>query len=383
MLEGINTNFQIQNIQNNKLTKLPERKQNAVTTPLDKYTMAGLESLGVYNMSLVKNKENFNHKPAELIVAEDTKMSDIDGDKVFDPYGKLEYIVQNDGKYETKYYAQDENPEMVGRVEIKDIYNGKLIKEQENMDFIKRVSITEYSPDEPNITYNTGYDNGRLEYIEKVEKMPDGTEKVYSKNCTTTNPELDILLRDKKYKDSIHVAFDSQNILKNINIQKTIGNTELSKSIDLNKGAVVGINENKQTVVPNFMEREVLNDNDVLPTEKFDREKLETIAKNSPSDVYSFYGNGNLKEINDKNIKIEFNEDGSQYIKEYLDNDITKTTSYKEDGSIDVTYKNGDTTKSLEISSDNKPVYYNIAKGDKCVRSACFSHEGYLRCSTN
>ena len=383
MLEGINTNFQIQNIQNNKLAKLPERNQNAVTTPLDKYTMAGLESLGVYNMSLVKNKENFNHKPAELIVAEDTKMSDINGDKVFDPYGKLEYIVQNDGKYETKYYAQDENPEMVGRVEIKDIYNGKLIKEQENMDFIKRVSITEYSPDEPNITYNTGYDNGRLEYIEKVEKMPDGTEKVYSKNCTTTNPELDILLRDKKYKNSIHVAFDSQNILKNINIQKTIGNTELSKSIDLNKGAVVGINENKQTVVPNFMEREVLNDNDVLPTEKFDREKLETIAKNSPSDVYSFYGNGNLKEINDKNIKIEFNEDGSQRIKEYLDNDITKTTSYKEDGSIDVTYKNGDTTKSLEISSDNKPVYYNIAKGDKCVRSACFSDEGYLRCSTN
>ena len=383
MLEGINTNFQIQNIQNNKLAKLPERNQNAITAPIDKYTMAGLESLGVYNMSLVKNRENFDHKPAELIVAEDTKMSDIDGDKVFDPYGKLEYIIQNDGKYETRYYAQDENPEMVGRVEIKDIYNGKLIKEQENMDFIKRVRITEYSPDEPNITYNTGYDNGRPEYIKKVEKMPDGTEKVYSKNCATTNPELDILLRDKKYKNSIYVAFDSQNILKNINIQKTIGNTELSKSIDLNKGAVVGINEYKQTVVPNFMEREVLNDNDVLPTEKFDREKLETMAKNSPSNVYSFYGNGNLKEINDKNIKIEFNEDGSQCIKEYLDNDITKTTSYKEDGSIDVIYKNGDTTKSLEISSDNKPVYYNIAKGDKCLRSAYFSDEGYLRCSTN
>ena len=253
MLEGINTNFQIQNIQNNKLAKLPERNQNAITAPIDKYTMAGLESLGVYNMSLVKNKENFDHKPAELIVPADTKMSQINGEKVCDPYGKLEYIIQNDGKYETRYYAQDENPEMVGRVEIKDIYNGKLIKEQENMDVIKRVSITEYSPDEPNITYNTGYDNGRLEYIEKVEKMPDGTEKVYSKNCATTNPELDILLRDKKYKNSIYVAFDSQNILKNINIQKTIGNTELSKSIDLNKGAVVGINEYKQTVVPNFM----------------------------------------------------------------------------------------------------------------------------------
>ena len=65
MLEGINTNFQIQNIQNNKLAKLPERNQNAITAPIDKYTMAGLESLGVYNMSLVKNRENFDHKPAE------------------------------------------------------------------------------------------------------------------------------------------------------------------------------------------------------------------------------------------------------------------------------------------------------------------------------
>ena len=138
------------------------------------------------------------------------------------------------------------------------------------------------------------------------------------------------------------------------------------------------MNEYKDTVVPNFMEREVLNDNDVIPTEKFDREKLETIAKNSPSEIYSFYGNGSLKEINDKNIKIEFNEDGSQYIREYLNDSVTKTTSYNKDGSVSVHYQDGDTIKHLEISSENKPKYYNITKNGTNVRAANFTDEGYL-----
>ena len=126
------------------------------------------------------------------------------------------------------------------------------------------------------------------------------------------------------------------------------------------------------------MERDVLNDTDVMPTEKFDKNKLENIAKNSPSEVYSFYGNGSLKELNDGNIKIEFREDGSQKIIEYLGDNKIKTTDYLKDGETYITYKDGKITKSLNISSENKPINYNIAEGDKCVRSANFTDEGYL-----
>lgn len=377
MVNGINSNFQIQNVQLNKPSRVPAQNKN-VTNPIDNYTMAGLESLGVYNMSLVNNKENFDHKPAELIVPADTKMSQINGEKVCDPYGKLEYIVQNDGKYETRYYPNEKNMENIDYIEVRDSYDGKLLKEQEcnGSDWVR---IVEYLQEKPSISYETTYSNGQVEYLCKKEKMPDGSTKRYMKDFMTATPELNISLYDKKLKNSIDVSFDSQNVVKNINVRKTVGNVEYSKSLDLNKGAVVGINEHKSSVVPNFMEREVLNDNDVMPTEKFDREKLETMAKNSPSDIYSFYGNGSLKEINDKNIKIEFNEDGSQCIKEFLTDDITKITHYKDDGSISVDYKNGNTIKSLNISSENKPTYYNISQDGKCLRSASFTEEGYLR----
>ncbi len=378
MVNGINSNFQIQNVQFNQPSKIPVQDKN-VTNPIDNYTMAGLESLGVYNMSLVKNKENFEHKPAELIVPADTKMSQVNGEKVCDPYGKLEYIVQNDGKYETRYYADDEDTKAVGHIEVRDAYDGKLLKEQNCGNDGHWADITEYSQEQPNVNYFTSYGDGKLNSIEKEEKMPDGSIKRYSKSFYNKNPELGIRLQDKNHKNSIDVAFDSQNVVKNIDVQKEIGNTSYSKYIKFNKGAVIGMNEYKDTVVPNFMEREVLNDNDVMPTEKFDREKLETMAKNSPSDIYSFFGNGSLKEINDKNIKIEFNEDGSQCIKEFLGDDITKITSYKDDGSISVDYKNGNTIKSLNISSENKPTYYNISQDGKCLRSASFTEEGYLR----
>lgn len=377
MVNGINSNFQIQNVQLIKPSRVPAQDKN-VTNPIDNYTMAGLESLGVYNMSLVKNKENFEHKPAELIVPADTKMSQVNGEKVCDPYGKLEYIVQNDGKYETRYYPNQQNMENIDCIEVRDSYDGKLLKEQEcnGSDWVR---IAEYSQEEPNISYKTTYSNGQVEYLCKEEKMPDGSTKRYMKDFMTATPELNISLYDKKLKNSIDVSFDSQNVVKNINVRKTVGNVEYSKSLDLNKGAVVGINEHKSSVVPNFMERDVLNDNDVMPTEKFDREKLETMAKNSPSNIYSFYGNGSLKEINDKNIKIEFNEDGSQCIKEFLADDITKITHYKDDGSVSVDYKNGNTIKSLNISSENKPTYYNISQDGKYLRSASFTEEGYLR----
>ena len=380
MIEGINSyNFQIQNVQNKKPSVCNECKQNVTTNPIDSYTMSGLESLGIYNMTLIKDKDNFNHKPAELIIPTGTLMKDINGDKVCDPYGKLEYIVQNDGKYETRYYPDEEKPEFVSNVEIRNLYDGKLLKEQHCTNNSDWTSVTEYSQEQPNISYHTRYSEGKVRCIEKNEKMPDGSTKNFSKSFYNTTPELSIDLNDKNYKNSISVDLDSQNMVKSIWVNRTTGNIEHHKDITLNKGAIIGISETKDTVIPNFMERDVLNDNDVIPTDKFNKEKIEAMAKNNPKDIYSFYGNGQLKEINDKNIKVEFHEDGSQIIKEYISDKITKTTSYYEDGRISVNYKNGNIEKVLDISSQNKPTYYNIYEDKKCVRFASFTDEGYLR----
>lgn len=372
MLEGINSNFQVQNVQNYKPKKIPV-ENNSITNPIDNYTMAGLESLGIYNMSLVKNKNNFEHEPAELILPPETKINDVEGEKVLDPYGKLDYIVKNDGKFETRYYPDSIASDKIYKIEIRDVYSGKLLKEQNDN------IITEYPVDEPSVRYETMYnDNRKVHSVEKEEELPDGSIKRYEKYFYTQIPELSIDLHDKNHNNFIRVAFDSKNVVKSIGLGRKIGNNRYLKDICLNKGAVVNISENKETNIPNFMERDVLNDTDVIPTEKFDKEKIETLAKNSPSNIYSFNGDGSLKELKDNNIKIEFNEDGSQNITEYLDKNITKVTKYYKDNSIDVSYLNGDTEKYLEISSDNKPQYYDIRQGDKCIRSAKFSEEGYL-----
>ena len=59
MVNGINSNFYVQNVQASKPQTIQENRQQAVTNPIDNYTMAGLESLGIYNMSLIKNKKDF------------------------------------------------------------------------------------------------------------------------------------------------------------------------------------------------------------------------------------------------------------------------------------------------------------------------------------
>lgn len=377
MVEGINSSFPIQNVQN-KRTSFAEQKQNVTTNPIDSYTMAGLESLGIYNMSLVKNKDNFNHKPADWIIKPGTLMKDIEGKKVYDPYGKFEYIVQNDGEYETRYYPNYEKPEVFYKVEMRRVFDGKLLKEQYSDPDGYWDDITEYSLEQPNVSYSTNYHEGKVHNITKTEEMADGSTKHCSKNFWNATPTLGIRLSDKDDKNSINVEFDSQNMVKNINVDKTVDGVEYDKDITLNKGAVIRMRESKNTVVPNFMEREVLNDTDVIPTDKFDREKLEAVAKNSSKDIYSFYGNGRLKEIRDKNITIEFNEDGSQLIQEYLSDKITKVTRYHKNGRISVDYKNGDIEKSLEISSNNIPTFYSINEGEKCIRRASFSDEGYL-----
>ena len=41
MVNGINSNFQIQNVQFNKPSRIPVQDKN-VTNPIDNYTMAGL-----------------------------------------------------------------------------------------------------------------------------------------------------------------------------------------------------------------------------------------------------------------------------------------------------------------------------------------------------
>lgn len=379
MVNGINPNFYVQNVQASKPQTIQENRQQAVTNPIDNYTMDGLESLGIYNMSLIKNKKDFEHKPAELILPLNTEINQIEGKKVYNPYGELEYIVANDGEFETKYYPCENKSNIIGDIEIYDAYNGKLLKEQNGDPAYNWANVREYPKDEPNITYSTYYRDGQVETIDKEETLPDGSKKRYSKDCYTKNPNFTISLSNKERKNFIDVQLDSQNTAKRILVRKQIGNIGINKNIELNKGAIIGIEECKNTTVPNFMERDVLNDTDVMPTEKFDKDKLENIAKNSPSDVYSFYGNGSLKELNDGNIKIEFGEDESQKITEYLGDKKIKTTEYLKDGETYITYKDGKITKSLDISSENKPMNYCIAEDDKCVRSATFTDEGYLR----
>lgn len=378
MIDYIASNLKPQGIQTIKPYVTP-LAANAPTlrNPIDNYTMSGLESLGVYNMSLVKDKDKFEHKPAELIIPVDTKMGEVDGKKVFNPNGELEYIVASDGNYETRYYPDEKNPDKVDEVEIKDLYTGKLLKKQKNW-YDNSVNVYEYPKDESNVSYTTYYVDNEIDSVEKEETLSDGSVKSYRKYYGGPVPERSISLASKDNKNTIDISFDGNNTVNEIFVENNNKNGRVWKNIELNKGAVIGVNEGKESVIPNFMERDVLNDSDVMPTDKFNRDELETIAKNNPSDMYSFYGNGHLKELRDKNIVIEFNEDGSQKITEYLAGNVTKVTNHDQDGAIDVKYKKDDIVKKLYISSNNIPEEYVIEQNGKRVRSASFTEEGYL-----
>ncbi|MCQ2754195.1 MAG: hypothetical protein MJ231_04005 [bacterium] len=383
MVNGINNNCPASGIYLDN-----PQKQNKIvkksTNPIDNYTMAGLESLGIYNMSLVKNKENFDHKPAEVILNRDVALSDVQGEKVTDPFGTIEYVVQKDDKFETRYYPSDvkgkENN--IYKIEVIDIETGKLLKDQYNYQYGNGISVTEYSPDEPNVSYTTSYEDGEIDYVERHEELPNGSHKSYSKNFYSDVPNYELSVSDKNYDNYIGVNLDADCMVKNINVSRKMGNVDYDKDITLNKGAIINIRENvsKDITVPNYMERDVIDDADVKPADKYDKTQMEQLAKNNlDNKSYSLYGNGSIREYYDGNTKVEFKENGTQIIKEYYDKDTIKTTIYHDDGSYHVEYKKGDLIKSLYVDKNNKPSYYDVEQNGKRIKSVSFSKEGYLQ----
>jgi len=330
-------------------------------------------------MNLVKNKENFEHEPAKPILPIGTKMDEVKGEKVCKPNGDVECIVYNDGNTETKYFPDDNKPELVGEIEVKDAYSGRLMKNQSNCVLTNFYYIEEYPEKEPDVSYSTEYYDNELECVIKEVKLPNGLEKHYEKCYSSVNPTYNLSIEDRN-DNSLHVDLDAQNNVNGITTRQKLGNVRYDKELSLNKGAIISVNESRDMTVPNFMEREVLNDPDVVPAPRFNKDEIETVAKQSQNaDVYSFYGNGSLKELKENGLRVQFNEDGSQKITEYPDEKTEKNTYYHDDGSITVEYKNGDTEKCLSISSENKPEFYDVRQGDKLLKSANFTDEGFLR----
>lgn len=380
MIDKISSNFQVQQY-NSNIKKPAVYLTPPQSSPIDKNMMKGLEMLGIYNMNLVKNKENFEHEPAKPILPIGTKMDEVNGEKVYKPNGDVDYIVFNDGNTETKYFPDEDKSELVGKIEVKDTYSGKLLKSQTNCS-AEFYYIEEYPENEPDISYSTRYYDGKLESVSKKFKLPNGSTKYYEKNYDSVNPTYYVGMNDK-HDNHLNVDLDAQNNVRGITTRQKAGNVTYRKNLDLNKGAIINVRESRDMTVPNFMEREVLNDPDVAPAQRFNKDEIETVAKQSQNaDVYSFYGNGSLKEFKEKGLRVLFNEDGSQKITEYPDEKTEKNTYYHDDGSIMIEYKNGDIRKTLSVSSENKPESYDVMQGDKLLKSAGFTDEGYLRWAT-
>ena len=186
MVNGINSNFYVQNVQESKPQTIQENRQQAVTNPIDNYTMAGLESLGIYNMSLIKNKKDFEHKPAELILPKNTEMNQVEGKK---QSRYIEYKIDNiNGQYTAKVIEKIEIDNLNARITsdvdfLGENYNNLLLTYGDTTKVI--VEIEKASRNKLfELKMNFG------SYLYRADKMPlyydEG--RVYSEDCNLKNP---------------------------------------------------------------------------------------------------------------------------------------------------------------------------------------------------
>lgn len=158
--------------------KQKEVNKNIATNPIQQSNVnfKGTEALAAYNYNLVNKNNDFNIPNLPLIPVPNN-IEDVIGEKVFTPDGKLNFIIQDNGKHKI-IYKNDEYK----TIQVVDKNTNKVIREQGC--FVantNEVRVTENINDK--IGYFADYDekDGKMVLIGKGKHIyyDDDTKKEY------------------------------------------------------------------------------------------------------------------------------------------------------------------------------------------------------------
>ena len=177
-MTSIYSNYTLNQVRDlNTKTKVTNNNVNS-SSPIEhtNVNFKGTEALAAYNYNLVNKNNDFNI-PILPLIPVPNNIEDVVGEKVYTPDGKLDYIVQDNGKHKI-IYKNDEYK----TIKVVDKNTNKVIREQGC--FVantNEVRVTENINDK--IGYFTDYDekNGKMIVVGKGKHIyyDDDTKKEY------------------------------------------------------------------------------------------------------------------------------------------------------------------------------------------------------------
>lgn len=362
-------------INNNYVSKINFKSSEPVRPVESKEVeSSNLQLQANYGIAQLKLSKLMDIKPLKSQLLNSTNPEDYEGVKVYNSEGKFAGVV-NKNERTTSYYLPILEEDKIGSIKVVDNKTNKLIYQEtlEKNEDDTCIYVEEFLPVVGKKVLSTVYENGEI-----VSKSSYSYSRNGNKTVKTCFPDEDV------YKISeTNMRSDRESTLRFANDFKDChygesykkGNVFFNKDVTFYNGALISTYESKESVIPNMVGREPLQDKDLVPAQKFssnfvssvlkDGEKkyysngsVESITKNNSSAEYNL--KGDLMNFEFENTKVYFYQDGSQEIIENLGENISKLTIYDaESGSIVVEFEDNEKAKYLHLNSKLQPETYS------------------------
>lgn len=367
----------------------------------------GTNAIANYNRANFNLQNKLDVEVLEPININPEDIDKIEGEKIYTSDNKLYSIVQEDENTRTIYNIDKEKFNSITDIVKKDKNTDNIIWEQSfgiiNADNgsgpDRTINVAEYDKKGRTIK-NSSYINDKLESTSKYIYAPNG-------NVITTTKYDDgsyVISEDNVKKNAYrYFIFDRNKQLQNIREHSEIANKTFTNEATFHNGAILSVEQNQKTTVPNNMGLEDVNVTKLKPTPKYELDKdykgmqgektyysngaIETntiqYEEGVPSKAY-FEPDGRLSKIDIENKTIEF-KDKNQTIIESIDENTKKTTKYYDDGDYSVICENGDNHMLANFDKDGNIQYYDEStnsEDNKCSgKTYNFNSMGMLESS--
>lgn len=349
------------------------KEDSSVTVPETNVSFKGSEVLAAYNMPKVNvfDKKLLDFEPVQSDPVMPESADSIEGEKIYSSDGKLHSIVNRTGKTTVVYNADPENENLFKTITTTDKDTGNIVKKQYNNSEDGEYTgarVFEYDPETGKEISFVRYKDGELTCASKTTYNENGSSLEVYRDFEDNTYSVYAESPDGKLYRSMKFNKDKQ--LTNVYQEKQLDLfSSKTTDVDFYNGAILSVRESKTTTVPNVMGQEVLNDPDLTPAELVE----------DPQGEKTYYSNGSLETVTSGNLVYSYSPDGDlEKITENLGEDITKTTRYDKDGSVEVVYNNGDYSKSLCLDENSIPQTYSEEEGEDLYRDREYNDKGML-----
>jgi len=352
--------------------------QPQIAPPLIPTNLQGLNAMGAYNSAMVQPQLNITPALPTIMLPEAIHL--LKGERILNSDGKLHSIIEKTPEFTNVTKMSPVNERCISEIISRDNKTDLIIREQFNMlksdGTIDGISINEYYPNSDKLKRYTVYDGGKPDYVEEYEyptkditigKIHDYKEKKFIIN--EYNKATGFMKT---------TVFDENKVLTSTMTANLDGSGE---TVYYKNGVPSKVETRlKDTPIVNNTGKNPFADKDLIPHAK--------VSLNyNPLDLQgekTFYSNGLVETLkvngSDKNCEYYYNPDGrlasmtekypngssmfvefsnfGQNILETYNNEQSKSTSWEQDGTYYVHYKEKDFSKNFSTSFNNNEYFY-------------------------